>query len=84
MQTVAVWEDEDTNRKVSLEIDYKVDNLGMAISKVTPQHVEFSLGRKVGVWTRTGRELLHRQFRESKQYDRVMSQIEECLLAGTK
>lgn len=83
MQKVAVWEDEDTNRKVSMEIDFEVDHLGIAISRVTPQHVEFSLGRKVGVWTRTGRELLHRQFRESKQYDRVMSQIEQCLMAET-
>jgi hypothetical protein len=83
MQTVAMWEDEDTNRKVSVEIDYEVDDLGISISAVTPQQVEFAEGRKVGVWTDAGQEMLRRQFRESKQYDGVISRLEESLLATT-
>lgn len=69
MNTVqTVWEDDDNNRKVEMTIEYVISNQTIEIQDVAPTRVTFVEPtskdeiRSVGVWTRSGAEMLVRQW----------------------
>ena len=69
MNTVqTVWEDDDNNRKVEMTIEYVISNQSIEIQDVAPTRVTFveptskNEIRSVGVWTRSGAEMLVRQW----------------------
>ena len=81
MQTVAIWEDDETNRKVSLRIDYEVDANGVTLSNITPTQVEFPAEqRSIRVWTEAGRQMLVKQLRQSGSLEQVVAGLENELL----
>ena len=85
MQTIAVWEDEEINRKVSLAVDYEVGPAGITIQGVTPQQVEFpGQQRTIRVWTDAGRRILAEQFANSPGRDAVIANLEDELLTTAK
>src|SRR6476660_525265 len=63
----ANWEDEDNNRHVELEVNYRLDQTRVDISDVTPTRVTFlcpqtsKKRRSSCVHTESGRQLLARQ-----------------------
>jgi hypothetical protein len=80
MQTTAVWEDDDNNRKVLLRVDYEIESTGITLVDTTPVEVEFPLqNRSIRIWTQTAREMLLRQFRASSDIDSIIKQLEEQL-----
>jgi hypothetical protein len=82
MMTQAVWEDDETNREVSLSINYAVDSEGITITGVTPTRVFFPRqNRSVLVWTEKGQRLLMRQLRASGRLDEIRRGLEGELLA---
>ena len=69
MSTVqTVWEDDDNNRKIEMTINYVISNQSIDIQDVAPTRVTFVEPstkeeiRSVGVWTRSGSEMLVRQW----------------------
>ena len=57
----SVWEDDETNRKVELLVNYTLEETGVTINDITPIKVTFQ-DRSIRVWTDKGRALLVRQF----------------------
>lgn len=85
----AAWEDDETNRRVDLVVNYSLEEAGVAISEITPTKVTFldpvtnDEVRSIGVWTDTGRRLLDRQFRATPHFDALRDAINERELAQT-
>ncbi|MGB6042798.1 MAG: hypothetical protein WBF93_06530 [Pirellulales bacterium] len=85
----AAWEDDETNRRVDLVVNYSLEEAGVAISEITPTKVTFldpvtnDEVRSIGVWTDTGRRILDRQFRATSHYDTLRDAINERELAQT-
>lgn len=72
----ANWEDEETNRRVSMRFAYHLADGHAAIEGVTPTRVSFldesrSIVREIGVWTEKGRQLLAREA-EANGWTRAM------------
>ncbi len=84
----SVWEDDETNRKVELLVNYSHDESGVAINEITPIKVTFidpatrSALRSIGVWTKTGRALLVNQFRAAGRIESLEQEIASGGLAG--
>ena len=82
----SVWEDDETNRKVELLVDYSQDEAGVTISEITPIKVTFldpvtkAADRSVGVWTKAGRAMLVTQFRAA---GRIESLEQEIAIGGS-
>ncbi|MCA9262686.1 MAG: hypothetical protein KDA60_02510 [Planctomycetales bacterium] len=83
------WEDEETNRRVDLVVNYSRNEAGVAINELTPTKVTFldpatnNEVRSVGVWTQTGRRVLARQFRATPHFEAVHATINEQILASS-
>ena len=85
----SVWEDDETNRKVEFLVNYSLDNAGVTIDDITPTKVTFldpatkaSL-RSIGIWTKTGRAILVRQFRAAGRFSALEQELAAQGLAGT-
>ena len=85
----AAWEDDETNRRVDLVVNYSLEDAGVAIKEITPTKVTFldpatnDELRSIGVWTNTGRRILDRQFRATPHFDAVCNAINERELTQT-
>jgi len=85
----SVWEDDETNRKVELLVNYSQDDAGVTIEDITPTKVTFrdpatkSDVRSIGIWTKTGRAILVRQFRAAGRVAALEQEIAARGFAGT-
>ena len=80
MQTTAVWEDEDHNRKVTLRVKYELEAAGVTVVDTTPIQIEFPLqNRSVQIWTRSAQEMLLRQLHEAGEFHNLVGQVEDLL-----
>ncbi len=79
----AAWEDDETNRRVDLIVNYSLEEAGVAINGLTPTKVTFldpatnNELRSIGVWTSAGRRILERQFRATAQFEAIRAAITE-------
>jgi len=77
----SVWEDDESNRKVELLVDYSKNDSGVSITEITPIKVTFvdpatkADVRSIGVWTKTGRAMLANQFRAAGQVASLEQEI---------
>lgn len=77
----SVWEDDETNRKVELLVDYSQSEDGVTINEITPIKVTFvdpatkADVRSIGVWTKAGRTLLAAQFRAAGRIESLEQEI---------
>jgi hypothetical protein len=84
----SVWEDDETNRKVELLVDYSHDEAGVTINEITPIKVTFlcpttkAAIRSIGVWTKTGRTVLANQFRATGRIESLEQEIASGGLAN--
>ena len=80
----SVWEDDETNRKVELFVNYSHSEGGITINEITPTKVTFlhpatkTAVRSIGVWTKTGRALLASQLRAAG----ILEVLEQEILSG--
>ena len=85
----SVWEDDETNRKVELLVNYSQNNAGVTIDDITPTKVTFldpatkAAVRSIGIWTKTGRQILVRQFRAAGRIESLEQEIVAHGFAGT-
>jgi hypothetical protein len=85
----SVWEDDETNRKVELLVNYSQDDAGVTIEDITPTKVTFldpatkADLRSIGIWTKTGRKILVRQFRSAGRVEALEQEIASMGLAST-
>ncbi len=85
----SVWEDDETNRKVELLVNYSQSDAGVTIDDITPTKVTFldpatkAAIRSIGVWTKTGRSMLVKQFRAAGRFAALEQEITALGLAGT-
>ncbi len=83
----ATWEDDETNRRVDLVVNYALEEAGVVIKQITPTKVTFldpatnDEVRSIGVWTNTGRRILDRQFRTTPHVSAIRDAIHEQELA---
>ena len=86
----ANWEDEENNRIVQLSVEYELTESRIEIEAVTPTSVLFvdaatqTPYRRIGVWTKAGRELLRRQHAAAGGIEVLQEQLECRLLAGVR
>ena len=84
--TIAVWEDEENNRKVQYSVDYAIENGTIEIVTVTPRQVDFTCDSKnsVGVHTRKGKTLLAEKIIAAGHLNQIKNEIasNEGLLAS--
>jgi hypothetical protein len=88
--TSVTWEDEENNRQVQFSIAYAVENKELKIGEITPKAVAFLCAqrvdpvRSIGVHTPAGRQMLARQFKQSRQYAALAKQIavQSCALTA--
>ncbi|MEX0818696.1 MAG: hypothetical protein WD070_03855 [Pirellulaceae bacterium] len=84
----SVWEDDETNRKVELLVDYSHHEAGVTINEITPIKVTFldpatkAAVRSIGVWTKTGRTMLANQFRDAGRLAHLQQEIASGGLAN--
>jgi hypothetical protein len=84
----SVWEDDETNRKVEMLVDYSHSEAGVTIHEITPIKVTFhcpttkSIVRSIGVWTKTGRAMLANQFRLAGRIESLEQEIASGGLAN--
>jgi len=84
-----VWEDDETNRKVELLVNYSQDDAGVTIEDITPTKVTFldpatkAEQRSIGIWTKTGRKILVRQFRSAGRVEALEQDLVALGLAST-
>ncbi len=84
----AVWEDDENNRQVELQVQYRIDDSRLEIEKVTPTSVQFvddakQLTRKIKVWTDAGRKHLLKKYSDHVGLDRLQVQLENDLLVAS-
>lgn len=85
----SVWEDDETNRKVELLVNFSQNDAGVTIDDITPTKVTFldpatkSDVRSIGIWTKTGRKILVRQFRAAGHMETLEREIAAQGFAGT-
>ena len=85
----SVWEDDETNRKVELLVDYSQDDARVTVNEITPIKVTFldpatnAVVRSIGVWTKTGRAMLANQFRAAGRIENLEQEIASGGLAST-
>jgi hypothetical protein len=85
----SVWEDDETNRKVELLVNYSQGDAGVTIDDITPTKVTFvdpttkSVIRSIGIWTKTGRAMLVRQFQAAGRFESLEQEIAALGFAGT-
>ncbi|MEM8943963.1 MAG: hypothetical protein AAGD11_02185 [Planctomycetota bacterium] len=81
----ANWEDEENNRKVSVDVEYTRKEDTIEIKSLTPKQVTFLCPesnnplRSVGVWTDKGRELLAKQLHAAGCLPQLEEEIEASL-----
>lgn len=79
------WEDEENNRKVSMDVVFTRQNDTVEIQSLTPKQVTFLCPesnnplRSVGVWTDKGRELLAKQLHAAGYLPQLEEEIETSL-----
>lgn len=79
------WEDEENNRKVSMDVVFTRQNDTIEIQSLTPKQVTFLCPesnnplRSVGVWTDKGRELLAKQLHAAGYLPQLEEEIETSL-----
>ena len=84
----SVWEDDETNRKVELLVDYSQNDAGVTIGEITPIKVTFldpatkATIRSIGVWTKAGRAMLANQFRSTERIAGLQQEIASGGLAS--
>jgi hypothetical protein len=84
----SVWEDDESNRKVELLVNYSQDDAGVTVNEITPIKVTFldpatkAVTRSIGVWTKAGREMLAAQFRSAGQIEELEQEIASGGLAS--
>lgn len=80
-----MWEDEENNRHVSVEVKFTCENDSVEIQSLTPKQVTFLCPesnnplRSVGVWTEKGRELLAKQLHAAGCLPQLEEEIEASL-----
>ncbi len=85
----SVWEDDESNRKIELLVDYSQDESGVTINEITPTKVTFidpatkADIRSIGVWTKAGRSMLVSQFRAAGRVEGLEQEIASGGLAST-
>ena len=83
----SVWEDDETNRKVELLVDYSLQGEAITINQITPTRVTFidpatkSDIRSIGIWTKTGRSMLVQKLRAAGRVDSLQQEIAQRHLA---
>jgi hypothetical protein len=86
----SVWEDDETNRKVELLVNYSHHSAGVTVNQITPIKVTFLCPttkadvRSIGVWTKHGRALLARQFHAAGRIEALEQELVSDGLAGTQ
>ena len=84
----SVWEDDETNRKVELLVNYSLNEAGVTINEITPIKVTFldpatqAIVRSIGVWTKAGRTLLANRVRAAGHLESLEQEIASGGLAG--
>lgn len=84
----SVWEDDETNRKVELLVNYSQNESGITINEITPIKVTFhcpttkEVLRTIGVWTKTGRAMLANQFHAAGRIQSLEQEIASGGFAG--
>ncbi len=77
----ANWEDEESNRRVELVVNYRLDATRVEINHVTPTRVTFLCPtsgnpmRSIGVWTNGGRRILAQQVKTSGRLRSLKQEI---------
>ena len=85
----SVWEDDETNRKVELLVNYSQGDAGVTIDDITPTKITFldsatkAEVRSIGIWTKTGRKILVRQLRAAGRFEALEQEIVAQGFAGT-
>lgn len=85
----SVWEDDETNRKVELLVNYSHNESGVAINEITPTKVTFhcpttkEVVRSIRVWTKAGRAMLANQFHATGQIESLEQEIANGGLASS-
>ncbi len=85
----SVWEDDETNRKVELLVNFSHSDAGVTIDDITPTKVSFldpatkNVIRSIGIWTKTGRAMLVRQFQAAGRVEALEQELAAAGLAGS-
>ena len=83
----SVWEDDETNRKIEVVVDYSLIGEVVQVHGITPKKVTFheaetnSVIRAIGVWTKKGRDVVVRQMSAKGAVEQLQQEIAESQLA---
>ena len=71
------WEDDDNNRQVRFQVNFNTVDSNIEIVDFVPTEIIFNDGRKLGVHTEKGRQLLADQISRSGRLETLKAEIAE-------